>query len=91
MPIYVNECPACHDRNADVRPMVDSHKEIKCERCDVATFLVPQLPNVMTVALPDGTRRFDSIRKARDIEREKAEQTRATTKELLLNHYKEKQ
>jgi hypothetical protein len=41
------------------------------------------VPIVMHVALPDGTRRFDGIRRAREAQREADEKRRAKTRKLI--------
>lgn len=69
MPVYVYECDNCPATFTEVRPMADYDKPCSCPTCGTGAKKVITTSTIMTHALPDGTRRFDGIRKARELER----------------------
>ncbi len=56
-----------------IKPMAEYDTPERCPECKDFMWKPPYLnaPKVMNVALPDGTRRFDGVRKANDIEKQK--------------------
>lgn len=79
MPLYPYACPACGEEHTIQMAMKDYDVKmlVACPACEKPMQRQYTGINVMNAALPDGTRRFDGIRRAREQER----QERAKIKE----------
>lgn len=83
MPLYAHYCSACTCEWSELRSLVDYDKPATCPDCGLVGERLIKNIRVMNAALPDGTKRFDGIRKARAIEDEKRHVAREERKKFV--------
>ena len=82
MPTYEYSCYGCDSDEERCVPIDDRDKQL-CLLCDEPLTRHMAAPAVMNVAMADGTRRFDNVRRYRALERAKKAE-RDTTQQAKL-------
>jgi putative FmdB family regulatory protein len=84
VPTYEYVCRGCDVEFERVVPMAERGDQAcpKCE-CKDCVDRLPAMPAVMNVAMADGTRRFDNIRRYRALEKAKKAETDKRHQEKL--------
>ena len=90
MPNYLYRCPECREERVVQRKIAHRDEPIACAECDDHDFAadvvlmhrVFEAPNVMNVALADGTSRFADLKSHLALERAKRGQDKAEKKKL---------
>jgi putative FmdB family regulatory protein len=70
VPTYTYVCEFCGNGHEEYRKIDDRDNETVCP-CGCVMTRPVEAPAVMNVAMADGTRRFDNVRRYRELERAK--------------------
>jgi hypothetical protein len=70
---YDYACRSCGWHDVQLHTKGEQPAEVVCEGCGAQAAYVFMAPNIMTVALPDGTKRFSDLKVQRFLKRAAAE------------------
>ena len=71
MPTYLYKCECWPEVLELVRQVADHDEPVYCDSCTANMTRLFAAPAVMNTALPDGTKRFDTVRNYQRLERAK--------------------
>lgn len=82
MPVYTYTCRACEEEHTftAVKPMDQFDTPELCPEAGIPGERMIHVPNVMNAAFPDGNRRFDNVRRYRELETQRRSAMRRNDK-----------